>query len=85
MRKAKRQEKAVVILDELPAWLKESITATLPQSVIGKAMAYALNQWPRLIRYLDDGRYEIDNNLIENSIQRLEELFPQNLKKIARK
>jgi transposase len=69
MRKAKRQEKAVVILDELHAWLKESITATLPQSVIGKAMAYALNQWPRLIRYLDDGRYEIDNNLIENSIR----------------
>jgi transposase len=28
-----------------------------------------LHLWPRLIRYLDDGRYEIDNNLIENSIR----------------
>jgi hypothetical protein len=26
-------------------------------------------KWPRLLRYLDDGKYEIDNNLIENSIR----------------
>ena len=33
------------------------------------AIAYTLNLWPRLIRYMDDGRFYIDNNLIENSIR----------------
>ncbi|MBK9290613.1 MAG: transposase [Bacteroidetes bacterium] len=28
-----------------------------------------LTLWPRLIRYLDDGRYQMDNNLIENTIR----------------
>jgi len=68
-RKALRQEKSAPILQELHVWLKENITQTLPKSAIGIAIAYTLHLWPRLIRYLEDGRYEIDNNLIENSIR----------------
>jgi len=36
----------------------------LPQSLLGKAVRYALNQWDHLLVYLRDGRVEIDNNLI---------------------
>ncbi len=68
-RKTLRQEKSAPILQELHTWLKENIIQTLPKSAIGQAIAYTLHLWPRLIRYLDDGRYEIDNNLIENSIR----------------
>jgi transposase len=68
-RKALRQEKSALVLQELHAWLKENITQTLPKSAIGIAIAYTLHLWPRLIRYLDDGKYEIDNNWIENSIR----------------
>jgi transposase len=68
-RKTLRQEKAVPILDELEKWLKDSLQEVLPQSVIGKAIAYTLGLWHRLKRYVDDGRLEIDNNLIENSIR----------------
>jgi transposase len=68
-RKALRQEKASPILAELHGWLKENITQVLPKSAIGIAIAYTLHLWLRLFRYLDDGRYEIDNNLIENSIR----------------
>ncbi len=68
-RKSLRQEKASPVLAELHGWLKENIIQTLPKSAIGIAMAYTLHLWPRLIRYMDDGRYEIDNNLIENSIR----------------
>ncbi|NJO92894.1 MAG: IS66 family transposase [Chloroflexia bacterium] len=68
-RKAVRQEKAVPVLDELEKWLKESIVQVLPQSAIGKAIAYTLGLWHRLKRYIDDGSLEIDNNLIENSIR----------------
>jgi transposase len=41
----------------------------LPQSLLGQAVAYALGQWPGLTVYLDEGRVEIDNNLVENSIR----------------
>jgi len=41
----------------------------LPQSLIGKAIEYALGLWPTLTVYLDDGRMEIDNNLVENAIR----------------
>ncbi len=40
----------------------------LPQSLLGGAVDYALGQWRTLEVYLDDGRVEIDNNLVENAI-----------------
>ena len=41
----------------------------LPRSLMGKAIDYALNQWPSLLLFLEDGRLEIDNNLVENAIR----------------
>jgi hypothetical protein len=41
----------------------------LPQSLLGQAMDYTLGQWPMLEVCLKDGRIEIDNNLVENSIR----------------
>jgi len=41
----------------------------LPQSLLGSALDYALGQWPTLEVYLNDGRVEIDNNLVENAIR----------------
>jgi len=41
----------------------------LPQSHMGKAIGSALNQWPSLHVFLEDGRIEIDNNLVENAIR----------------
>jgi transposase len=41
----------------------------LPQSLMGKAIEYALGQWPSLQLFLEDGRLEIDNNLVENAIR----------------
>ncbi len=41
----------------------------LPRSLMGRAIEYALNQWPSLLVFLQDGRLEIDNNLVENSIR----------------
>jgi len=68
-RKDIRQQEALPVLQNLEKWLKKEIIITLPKSKIGKAIAYTLNLWPRLMRYIEDGRYEIDNNLIENSIR----------------
>jgi len=41
----------------------------LPTSKLGKAIRYAINQWPNLETYLGDGRVEICNNLVENAIR----------------
>lgn len=62
-----RQAKARPILDRFKAWLdRQSIP---PQSLLGKAIHYTLTEWPRLIVYVDDGRINIDNNLVENAIR----------------
>ena len=50
-------------------WLEEQRNSLLPQSAIGKAFGYTFEFWDRLKVYLQDGRLEIDNNLIENTIR----------------
>jgi hypothetical protein len=72
-RKALRDEKSTSTIKELKDWLIENApvegSKVLPQSKIGKAISYTLGMWHRIERYLDDGRYEIDNNWVENSIR----------------
>jgi transposase len=68
-RKEVRMERSAPILEELEAWMKNNITEVLPKSAIGVAIGYTLSRWERLKRYINDGRYEIDNNPIENSIR----------------
>jgi transposase len=41
----------------------------LPQSTLGKAVRYLLNEYTALIGYLRDGRFEIDSNLVENDVR----------------
>lgn len=64
-----RHKEASPILKDIKDWLDEQYPKVLPKSGIGGAIAYSLNQWPRLINYLADGRIEIDNNLVENAIR----------------
>ena len=68
-RHEERQKRAVPIMNEIKTWLDENVYAVLPESAIGKAFHYMLNQWPRLENYLLNGRVEIDNNLVENAIR----------------
>jgi transposase len=64
-----RQEKSRPILDQFHAWLTYNRDRTLPQSPIGKAIAYALRHWTGLLTYLSDGRLAIDNNATERDIK----------------
>jgi transposase len=68
-RKALRDKKASPIWDELRQWLDSVHGQVSPQSLTGKALNYTQAQWPRLIRTLDDGRIEVDNNHCENAIR----------------
>jgi transposase len=64
-----RQEKAKPVLEEFHSWLNIKYPKTSLGGLLGKAINYTLNQWGRLIRYIDDGRLKPDNNLAENAIR----------------
>ncbi len=64
-----RQQEAKPILDGMKKWMDEQIMLVAPNSSIGKAISYTLNLWDRLMRYIDNGAFCIDNNRIENSIR----------------
>lgn len=64
-----RQEKALPLLNRFKAWLDQSALQVPPKTVLGKAIGYTLRQWPKLIRYLDDGQLSIDNNRAERAIK----------------
>jgi len=66
---ALRRKKSKPVLDEFKTWLDEKSLITVPKSALGKAIAYTLSQWPRLIRYIDQGFVSPDNNRAENAIR----------------
>jgi len=66
---ALRQSKSKPLLDTLKSLLENPGTTLLPKSDVGIAVAYTLNHWEQLNRFLVDGRLPIDNNLVENTIR----------------
>lgn len=64
-----RQQHSVPILNALKTWLDEIAPKVLPDSKLGDAVSYTLNQWEYLTRYTEDGRMPIDNNLLERDIR----------------
>lgn len=64
-----RLENAKPILDELHAYLTAMYPRIPPKSPLGQAVSYTLNQWPKLIIYLRDGRLENNNNRTERAIK----------------
>jgi len=57
------------MVDKFRAWLDEMSVSALPKSPIGEAVTYCVNQWPKLIGFLLDGRLEVDNNRAERAIR----------------
>jgi hypothetical protein len=64
-----RRERALPILEKLKEFLRELRNTALPQSRLGKAIQYALGQWDSLVRYVDVGEAEIDNNSAESTMR----------------
>ncbi|WP_234774911.1 IS66 family transposase [Paraburkholderia tropica] len=64
-----RQQHSVPVLEAFKAWLDELAPKVVPQSLLGKAIAYTRNQWEYLDRYVTDGRAPIDNNVCERDIR----------------
>ena len=64
-----RQQFAAPLLQQLREWLEKSKDTIPQESYLGKAINYTQNQWPKLIKYLDDGQLNIDNNRAERAVK----------------
>ncbi len=62
-----RRTEAPAVLVDFKAWLWE--LATLTSLSIGKAAAYAIANWDRLTRFVEDARVPLDNNATERAIR----------------
>ena len=68
-RKMVRQARAGPQLAELKTWLQTALSQVSRKSTLATAIKYALARWAALVRYVDDGRIEIDNNAAERAIR----------------
>jgi transposase len=64
-----RREKARPVLEEIGSWIDRESLRVLPKSPIGEAIRYTAHQWQALIRYVEIGEAEIDNNAIERLLR----------------
>jgi len=56
---------------EFTSWIKRYEHIPVPKTPLGKAVSYAIKQWPSMCAVLEDGRIELDNNGIENKVRPL--------------
>ena len=68
-RRAARQLRTKPLLDAMKLWLEQRAAELPRKSLLAEAVGYALNQWDGLVRFLDDGRIEIDSNTVERSMR----------------
>ncbi len=68
-RRAERQEKSKPLVLALKTWLEQQLARVSAKSVIAEAIRYGLNHWDGLVRFLEDGRIELDTNIVERGMR----------------
>ena len=68
-RKQARQQHSRPLVEALQVWLTELLDRLSGRSTLAQAIRYALNHWQGLIRFLDDGRLELDTNIVERAMR----------------
>ncbi|HZD30129.1 MAG TPA: IS66 family transposase [Candidatus Angelobacter sp.] len=66
---AARNERSKPLLESLKQWLEATLAKLSRKSDTALAVRYALSRWEALLRYVDDGRLEIDNNAAERALR----------------
>jgi transposase len=64
-----RQEKSRPILDDFEPWLRAKLALISQKTKLADAIRYALSRWDGLCRFVEDGRIEIDSNIVERTIR----------------
>jgi transposase len=68
-RRAVRQQRSKPLVLDLGTWLEQQLARVSGKSLIAEVIRYALNHWEGLSRFLEDGRIELDTNVVERSIR----------------
>jgi len=68
-RRAVRQAQSKPLVAELKTWLEVQLARASAKSAIAMAIRYGFNHWEGLSCFLDDGRIEIDSNIVERSMR----------------
>jgi transposase len=68
-RRAVRNERSRQVLESLKQWLEETLVKLSKKSDTAQAVRYALGRWEALVRYVDDGQLEVDNNAAERALR----------------
>lgn len=70
-RRAVRQDKSKPLVVALKTWLQQQLARVSAKATIAEEIRYGLNHWDGLTRFLDDGRIELDSNIVERAIRPL--------------
>jgi transposase len=68
-RRKVRQERSRPRVEALGTWLRQQYARLSPNNQVAKAIAYSLNCWDGLVRFLDDGRLCMTNNAAERALR----------------
>jgi transposase len=68
-RRTVRQERSKPIVEALHAWLTVQLGRVSGRSALAEAIRYAQRHWDGLVLFLDDGRIELDTNIIERALR----------------
>jgi hypothetical protein len=66
---ALRARESAALIAQIEAHLHAHLHAVVPQSLLGKALHYLAGEWLKLVRFLEDASWPLDNNLAENAIR----------------
>lgn len=69
VRRRARQDRTTPLVAALRAVLDDAMRQLSPKSEMAKAIVYGLKLWSALVRFLDDGHLEIDNNIAERALR----------------
>lgn len=59
------------LIEKMHAWLLDQLPKSRPELGFRKAIEYSINQWPQLIKFLDDPVMPLTNNEAERSIRQV--------------
>ncbi|MCP1121204.1 IS66 family transposase [Robbsia andropogonis] len=64
-----RRRYSARVLEIIHALMVEHLPGVAPKSLLGRALTYLRAQWPKLMRYVENGEWPISNNACENAIR----------------
>src|SRR4029077_4703292 len=68
-RRLTRQQRSRPLAETFEQWLRAKFALISQKSDLAEAIRYALSRWEGLTHFIDDGRIELDNNIVERSIR----------------